>query len=255
MAVTHIYLSPHLDDAALSCGGAIWKQTQAGQRVIVINVFAGMPEYSQLSAFAREKHAVWGSPEGVVAARRAEDQAALAHLGADVVYWNYLDCIYRRDGRRVLYPGEVHLWGDVDPADGALQERLVADVEAFLNKVSDATCYAPLAIGHHVDHQLVRHVGLALVARGRRVTFYEDFPYVWREEEALSAAVRPGEWKPAVHAINVAPKIAAIACYKSQVLDLFGGEEAMADAVKAYAQMVGGDHCAERFWHVLLTHH
>jgi LmbE family N-acetylglucosaminyl deacetylase len=268
--MSHIYLSPHLDDAALSCGGTIFRQTQAGQQVMVVNIFAGVPDYSRLSTFAREKHAVWGSPEDVVAARQAEDRAALTRLGAEAVYWDHLDAIYRLDGTRVLYPDEAGIFGAVDPADGALQDGLVAEVETLLDRARDAMCYVPLAIGHHVDHQLVRDVGLALADRGRRVRFYEDFPYVWWETtgggegdrvEGLSeqeltlrpTSPLPGCWKPVDQAIDVEPKIAAIACYPSQVSDLFGSEDAMAEAVRAYARSVGGDHYAERFWRDVRT--
>lgn len=263
MSIVHVYLSPHLDDAALSCGGAIWKQTQAGQRVLVINVFAGIPDYNRLSEFAQEKHTAWGSPEDAVATRRAEDQAAMTRLGADVVYWDYLDAIYRIDGTRVLYPDRRGIFGDVDPADTPLLEQLVTDVDAVLGKAGDATCYAPLAIGHHVDHQIVRDVGLTLVERGRRVRWYEDFPYVWwesvetRDRQSSTGhgpvmsinldVLSPAEWRPDIHIIDVEAKIAAIACYASQIPDLFGSEEAMAEAVRAHARLVGGDHYAERF--------
>ena len=36
----HVYLSPHLDDAVLSCGGAIHRAGAAGEAVLVITVFA-----------------------------------------------------------------------------------------------------------------------------------------------------------------------------------------------------------------------
>ncbi len=39
----HIVLSPHLDDAALSCGGFIARMTAAGERVLVVNVCSGIP--------------------------------------------------------------------------------------------------------------------------------------------------------------------------------------------------------------------
>lgn len=267
----HVYVSPHLDDAALSCGGTIFQQTQAGEEVLVVNVFAGLPEYDQLSAFARAKHAVWGSPGDVVAARRAEDEAALSILGADAVYWAYGDAIYRVEGDRALYPSEAGIFGDVDPAEADLPAELADRVEAILDRWAGAICYAPLGIGHHVDHLIVREAGLVLAERGRRVWFYEDFPYVWwnlTDHPTKSEAVRdeggtqmdtqlglrlasrlPGEWASEIWPIAVDPKIRAIACYGPQVDDLFGGEETMAEIVRKYAESVGGDCAAERFWY------
>jgi hypothetical protein len=49
----------------------------AGEPVLVVNVFAGIPDYSRLSPFARELHARWGDAPDPVAARRAEDEAVL----------------------------------------------------------------------------------------------------------------------------------------------------------------------------------
>lgn len=266
----HVYLSPHLDDAALSCGGTIFRQTQAGQPVLVVNIFAGAPDYDQLSAFATEKHAVWGNHEDVMATRRADDGAALAVLGADVAYWEYFDAIYRVDGERVLYGSESGIFGDVDPAERELQEELVARVDAVLEQAGDARCYAPLGIGHHVDHLVVRDVGLSLADRGRWVEFYEDFPYVWRLARGMGASGKGapsegvddvqlasplpsdlqglGNWASSVRSIDVELKIAAVACYASQIADLFDSEGAMAEAVREYSRMAGGDCDAERFW-------
>ncbi len=44
MKYKHIYLSPHYDDAALSCGGSIHKQATQQEPVAVITVFAGARE-------------------------------------------------------------------------------------------------------------------------------------------------------------------------------------------------------------------
>ncbi len=254
----HVYLSPHLDDATLSCGGTIFRQTQAGDDVLVVNVFAGIPDYEQLTAFARKKHAVWGNPEDVVATRRAEDEAALAILGADAVYWEYGDAIYRVAGERALYASSAGIFGDVDPAERNLPAELAGRVEAVAGKNNETVFYAPLGIGHHVDHLIARDVGLTLVEWGRRVRFYEDFPYVWRNirQDAVSPHASPlpadlkdrGEWVSEIQVIDVEPKIAAVACYESQIDDIFEGEAAMVEAIRGYAQLVGGDSDAERFW-------
>src|ERR1019366_8294550 len=70
-----------------------------------------------------------------------------------------------------------------DPAPVALLRREIARLEP--QKV-----YFPLGVGGHVDHQLIRNVGLAMIGDARRwvmpgpewagiVSFYEDFPYAW----------------------------------------------------------------------------
>ena len=57
----HIYLSPHLDDAALSCGGGIAAQRAAGERVLVVTFCTGAPAPDmQFSDLAQEFHRKWG---------------------------------------------------------------------------------------------------------------------------------------------------------------------------------------------------
>src|SRR5437764_2009359 len=92
----HLFLSPHLDDAVLSCGGTIADLVAGGEDVSALTFFAGqgVPPFAPL---ATELHACWGSPPDVVKLRRAEDVAALARLGASALHEDVPDAIYRRD--------------------------------------------------------------------------------------------------------------------------------------------------------------
>jgi hypothetical protein len=58
MRYKHIYLSPHYDDAALSCGGSIRRQAKQQEAVAVVAIFADAPAVpnSSLSKSAREVH-------------------------------------------------------------------------------------------------------------------------------------------------------------------------------------------------------
>ncbi|WP_446010685.1 PIG-L family deacetylase [Candidatus Electrothrix sp.] len=58
MRYKHIYLSPHYDDAALSCGGSIHMQAKQQEPVAVITVFAGAPDLpnAALSKLAQAVH-------------------------------------------------------------------------------------------------------------------------------------------------------------------------------------------------------
>jgi LmbE family N-acetylglucosaminyl deacetylase len=57
----HVYLSPHLDDAVLSCGGLIHRQVRAGQPPLVITLFSGQPAAdAHVSAFTQSQHTRWG---------------------------------------------------------------------------------------------------------------------------------------------------------------------------------------------------
>ena len=54
-----LYLSPHLDDAALSCGGQIAQATRQGRRVLIVTVMAGDPPMEAGNDYIVSLHARW----------------------------------------------------------------------------------------------------------------------------------------------------------------------------------------------------
>jgi LmbE family N-acetylglucosaminyl deacetylase len=251
---TDVYLSPHLDDAVLSCGGLIHQQVTTGQRPLVITLFAAQPPGDMLlSDFAQSVHARWSNPAELVPARWAEDQAALATLGADYLRLNYLDCIYRgrQHGEEAdwYYNSEDAIFGEVHPAEGGLPAELAVALSELIPPGDGVTLYAPLTVGNHVDHQLTFAAALILRAHGWRVQFCEDYPYI-ETEGALSAALaaRDAEhWRSVLVPLDeddVAAKILAISCYQSQLEVLFDSTEAMPGRVRNYVSVAGG----ERLW-------
>lgn len=244
-----IYLSPHLDDAALSCGGRIYQERQAGLSVLVLNLFAGDPPPDALeSPFAAALHTRWELDSDPVQARRAEDRRALALLDAAGLYWEWPDCIYRRHPAtgQFLYHAEEHLNGPVHLAEGELV-KTVAQRLAGLPLAPGGRVYAPLAVGGHVDHRLTRQAVEDWGAPQGELLYYEDYPYAERLG-AVEAALQGGDWQdetvPLAEAA-MAAKIAAIACYNSQISTFFSGLDEMAQRLRAYAASVGG---AERYW-------
>jgi LmbE family N-acetylglucosaminyl deacetylase len=244
----HIYLSPHLDDVVLSCGGRIWQQVQAGERVLAVTVFGGAPAPgAPLSPFAQELHARWGHLADAAARRQEEDLAALALLGAEGVHWPYTDCIYRQtpDGR-FPYASEEALWGEVHPAEKDLIAELGARMAALPARPT-GMAYVPLGVGHHVDHQIVRR---AAEASGHTLTCYEEFPYA-EDPRAVQAALAQGRWRAELVLLSeeaLEARTAAIACYRSQLSTFWTDVTDMAAAVRAFAERPGSGSRAERYW-------
>ena len=147
-------------------------------------------------------------------------------------------------------------------------------LEGFV-RLEPSRVYFPMGIGGHVDHQLARNAGLALLADQPswimpfpsyvgNVVFYEDFPYAHWEDfgrlEDLPAGAfdgLPGGVSLQGEFADVSDvlerKIRGIALYESQLARLFGGLDPMADAVRSFAARVadigavpGG--AAERYW-------
>ncbi len=246
----HLYLSPHLDDVVLSCGGLIRKQTLAGERVLVVTLFAGIPSYECLSPFARFLHLLWGRHPDPVAHRCREDRAALSRLGADPLHLDFLDALYR-ESPRFLYRSNRALFGAIDPKDERLHVELASAIEEVAKRQGRPLLYAPLAVGHHVDHQIARRAADSLRRRGYPVTYYEDFPYVEEEEALLLALGDREEWSPTLEGIadTIEEKIEAIALYASQMFILFRRKETMERRVRAYAASLAPERGpCERYW-------
>jgi LmbE family N-acetylglucosaminyl deacetylase len=268
-AYRHIYLSPHIDDAALSCGGAIHQQVQADEAVLVITVCTAPPEPGQpLSAFARGLHERWGNAADMVSVRQAEDRVAIGLLGADLQHLAFNDAIYR--GRPAqsewFYTNSTELFGEIHPTDLPLAGTIAESILEVIPQVGEPpTIYAPLTVGHHVDHQLVHEAAGRLNQTDWTVVFYEDYPYV---DPAYPYTQAPADDKPysleatlaAKQAANLQPhlrllsetdltaKIDSVRAYVSQLAMLFGGEDAMVDYIRSYTLSVGQGKPAERVW-------
>jgi LmbE family N-acetylglucosaminyl deacetylase len=257
----HLFLSPHLDDAALSCGGTIARLAAAEEPVLVVTVFAGDPDLDRLSPFARETHVAWGDPAAPYAARRAEDRAAMARLGATPLHLGFRDAIYRTDAAGApIYTSNQALFGPPHAADELLIDRLEAALRPLVCRLDPTVLYIPLGVGRHADHQLVAQAALRLlspVETAPELWWVEDFPYAagglpeHAPDSVAGAQARWGEgaWRSRDVAIDPEVKIEAVGRYVSQVPLLFEDREAMAWAVRDYAASLStGLAYAERFW-------
>jgi LmbE family N-acetylglucosaminyl deacetylase len=236
----HVYLSPHFDDAALSLGGMIAAQHAAGERVLVVTVCSAAPR-GPLNPFAAYLHARWGGDVDPNAIRRTEDAAAAARLGADLLWLDEEDAIYRH----AAYSSVEAIFGAPvagDPLGANLRQHLTQ----LHTHLPQARWYAPLAIGNHVDHQITQAVAAATLAGRADLAWYEDLPYATREGAVAERLLQlPGLISSTRDISATLPtKLAAIADYASQIGELFGDIATMRAQISAYAATVGG----ERIW-------
>jgi LmbE family N-acetylglucosaminyl deacetylase len=234
----------------------IHNQPMAGQRLI--------DDEPQQGAVLTEELVEAEGAGDIAATRRLEDERFAYFAEASVVHLDLPDAVYRG------YEGDAELLGTPRPDDPAPVDVLRREI----GRLEPQKVYFPLGVGNHVDHQLLREVGIALLEEGRRwvmpgpeytgiVTFYEDFPYAWWSDfgrlEDLPAGALDG--LPADVSLwpeyadisdQLERKITGISLYRSQLTNLFGGRKQMADNVRAYGVKVGalgGFHAhAERYW-------
>lgn len=239
-----VYLSPHFDDIALSCGGLVWEQTRAGELVEIWNICAADPPAGALSTFAQALHDRWQTGAQAATQRRQEDLAACRVMGAQQRNFWLPDCIYRPGGESGLfyYASEQALFGELHPGELPLVEQLAEAFKAHLQPEDQVVC--PLSLGGHVDHRLTR---LAAEQLGRSLWYYADYPYVLGIEQPFEPLQRLG-WIRRVFPVSEAALAAwwdAIAAHESQVSTFWPNLEAMQRAIGAYCQSVGG----VQLWH------
>jgi LmbE family N-acetylglucosaminyl deacetylase len=241
-----LFVSPHLDDIALSCGGLVRRLASRGQRVVVASVCtADRPAGQPLSPAAQHVHWEWQlGDDHPYATRRAEDEAGCKVLGAEPVHLGLLDAIYRHDATGVpLYHPDTFMGGQVTEHDWQhFFPQIKSAVQPLIR--SAQRVYAPLSIGGHVDHVLVRQA-VEETAEDAQVAYYEDYPYAGKTEwqnSGVTMGLAPGSLS--LTEDEIATRILAISQYPSQMFALFELAETMPAKVRQYVGKAGG----ERYW-------
>jgi LmbE family N-acetylglucosaminyl deacetylase len=245
--VNWIYLSPHSDDVAYSCGGWVWEQACAGESIEVWTVCAGDPPDPQsgnatLTPFAEELHQRWQSGGQAADAgelRRKEDQLACERMGVGYRHFPIQDCIYRRRSEtgRPLIQSVEDLFDPRNEPEGALVDQLVAMFAELLPP--KAILVSPLTLGGHIDHRLTRLAAERLRAVDQGLAFYADYPYALQkglEEMQTDLTPLPGEITP--QGLEVWQT--AIAAYASQISSFWSSTEEMRAQLTQYWSEGGG---------------
>src|SRR5215211_1480744 len=212
MAAGTVVLSPHFDDAVLSC----WHVLDGGDATVA-TVFSGTPEPGVVGWWDRLTGAVDSAAR--MDERRREDAAALSLAGARSLELDLLDEQYRANG--------------VAPAVEAALEAATRDA---------GPVYVPLGLFLSLDHELVRKAALGL---DRELRLYADHPHigVWGLPGWVTGADAPGgldvdgAWRAAMLAAGLDPqslqaevhvlddtsfasKLEAVRAYRTQVAAL-----------------------------------
>jgi len=166
--VKHIYLSPHSDDVALSCGGQIIANADRKNDVLVLNIFTS----------AHGPSAQDGDEPGsklfdsLNADRTTEDKSAWDSIGIEAQYLNLPESLLRK-----RFPFAL-LGSKEEPQ---LSRELVNAIIRYKEDYPAAAFYFPAGFGNHVDHLVCRAAAFELLDKGilDRIFLYEDVPYCW----------------------------------------------------------------------------
>lgn len=187
-----IFLSPHLDDAVLSCGALI-KSEASRREITVLTLFSECstaPHTRAARSFLRQCSAQ--DARSLFDARKKEDAAVLSGLGVRFQHLGATDALFRKRRETSLgksmfakaLPELVHRYptyrfdiarGRISRGDNTLIQYLQATVRQHVDGLGAGLVFCPMAVGRHVDHLITRIVGDE--AASERSIFYSDFPY------------------------------------------------------------------------------
>jgi LmbE family N-acetylglucosaminyl deacetylase len=252
---TILAVSPHLDDAVLSAGARLNSLSRAGHDVVVLTVFAGIPE-PPFSQTASQVHQQWGLASNQIATRRDEDRRAMDHLGLGILHADFLDAIYRRrlDGSWLMagnHPPSHY----ADYPEPELDATLGKDIATAIHMLAPDRVLTCAAVGNHVDHRRTRDAVIrAADGTGITVQLWEDMPYgLWTQrlpplpgsKTVLTRLAEPAgdaAWRAKCHAIEL---------YASQQPMLWQGRPfrpLLSSHARAIAARHGLSTWAEAFW-------
>jgi LmbE family N-acetylglucosaminyl deacetylase len=239
-----IFLSPHFDDIALSCGGLVWEQSTAGDAISIWTICAGKPPNRPLSAYAQLHHERWATGALAVEQRRNEDIASCAVMRAAYRHLDIPDCIYRPRQRKIphYYTSGMDIFGSIHPAEKKNLVRRLARI--FIKDIPpDAQVVCPLTLGNHVDHQITR-LAAERAAKALRLSllYYADYPYAVQQPEQI-AILRQKGWQDVQFRISqegFEAWLGAIAAHQSQISTFWLDRESLQKDIRAYMQGQNG---------------
>ena len=226
-----LLLSPHLDDAAFSCGATAAALATAGWSVTLATAFTRSVPDPQGFALACQTSKGLDASVDYMRLRRAEDAAAAVTMGCESVQWWPLPEAPHRG-----YHSPAELFGPVrddDRIDG-LSKR----IEDAVASLRPDLIFLPQCWGRHVDHVQVVAAAADVLRKLDRLdaaVWWVDQPYAMRPGPIGPPASIVATWAGSVEGLfsggaqATAAKLDACAAYGSQLGFQFGSESAMRD--------------------------
>lgn len=163
-------LSPHMDDAAYSLGA--WLKNNSGTKTSILTIFS----VSNFAPYSPNEH---GNCAAVTKLRREEERCFALGVGSEHSFLNFLEAPLR--GR----PNTCDLFVSPDKAtEDSICEKLTLSLLESLSALKPDWLLAPLCIGGHIDHWIVRFAAIRYAMKFRcKIMYYEDLPYAGELEE------------------------------------------------------------------------
>lgn len=181
-----LIISPHLDDAALSCGDHILT-LKNDYAITVLNVFTHfksvrLPHYTKTYIH----NSGYPSVSMFELARKEEDVFAMKKMGIKAINLDFVDGGFRIHHHQPIYKTKQQLFsGSISPLDSLLFQNLIKQLR---NYASFDFVLTPLGIGRHADHILSRLASEHLWPT-QSIWYYADMPYALHAREWIKKSV------------------------------------------------------------------
>lgn len=233
-----VFISPHLDDAIFSAGGLMHKMHRSGTKIITINVFTKpSPAPYTLSVRKFLRSCGYKNANELFKDRINEDRKALLQVSTGPVNLGFVDALWRRKNSRGLlkslskilpefdYIYPVYIFsiaqGRVSNWDYKLYDLIQDRLSSVLNEYRNPVVFAPLGIGMHVDHLIVRDVVRKLPYDK---IYWTDYPYI-KTASTDRIFIKQNRLKRFEVKISKTKKENLVNMYVSQVKAIFGKEK------------------------------
>lgn len=237
-----LMVSPHLDDAILSCGAFITRNVRKKNAVTVATVFSGTIETDRYSPLAKWFHGICGLGDNAMEIRCIEDKKACSFLRAKCIQLKLQECLYRfnPDGCP-RYPEEKSIYNaDINNEQDTI-DRICTELMHQMQLDTFDEILVPLGIGRHIDHLVARKAVEALSAQNlfnnSKTLYYEDIPYActnrdkhWKDELAFNLTAKPYK----ISETEFSTYIKALHFYKSQIDMLWENKTEMMKQLKRH---------------------
>ena len=228
---TALFVSPHLDDVAFSCGATLALLARSGWHTVLATVFTrSVPDPTGFALACQLDKGL--SPEvDYMALRREEDREAAEHLRVGECLWLDLPEAPHRG-----YHSAATMFAGV-PEEDEVWREVAGSLRGLLDARAPDILFAPQALGAHADHLQVVRAVLELPPNAPPVAWYRDAPYATRNPGSLPSPLLPdGLSEGAVDATETLDaKLRASAAYATQLGFQFGGEEGMRRTLSGFA--------------------
>lgn len=253
--VDKIIVSPHTDDAFLFLGGCFMNWRKVNEKIKILNIFSSTNFSSSYVAPLDIQQIA-----AISNFRKVEELANALTAGVHVAFLDFPEGLLRKNLYAMNDLG--HLFGE-DKIVEDVERPLTENIKEKIPSNPETEYYFPLGISGHIDHILMRNIGIELIKEGKikKAYFYEDIwplmPVIEKEVASKGIQSTPSyikefmgnfgiQIKPHWVEIDIKETLGMIAVYFSEATDM--DMKGMLSTFKKYFRSnKDGKYCV-RYW-------